>query len=170
MSGAVVWITGRPASGKSTLARAARDQLRTRGACSCVLDGDDVRASVLPPRGYDPADRDAHYGTLARLAALLAEQGLVVIVPATANRRAYRQEARARAPRFLEVLVEATEEECAARDVKGLYARARAGEVERLPGVGAAYEPPAQPDVRAAGGRDEAAASAIARWAADASE
>lgn len=170
MTGAVVWITGRPASGKSTLAAAACVLVREHGMCACVLDGDDVRDAVLPPRGYSDADRDAHYGTLSRLAALLAEQGLIVLVPATANRRAYRQDCRKRAPRFLEVLVDATVEECAARDVKGLYARARAGRVVGLPGVGTDYEAPEKPDVLASGGWDGVAAGAIARWAVHASE
>lgn len=160
--GVVVWFTGLPASGKSTLARLVRDRLDAlaAGTC-CLLDGDEVRASLVPAPGYDPPARDAFYATLARLAALLARQGFVVLVPATANRRAYRDEARARAPRFVEVFVDVPESERVRRDPKGLYAQAAQGGAPDLPGVGAGYEAPVTPDVVAGGGDDEAAAAAI---------
>lgn len=163
MSGVVVWLTGLPSSGKSTLARRVQGRLLAGSVACCVLDGDEVRASLVPAPGYDPGSRDAFYATLARLAALLARQGLVVIVPATAHRRAYRDDARALAPRFVEVLVDVPEIECARRDAKGLYAAATRGEAPDLPGSGAVYEPPLHPDIVARGGDDEPAAEAILR-------
>lgn len=155
MSGTVAWFTGLPASGKSTLARHVREALRERGRVDCVLlDGDEVRATLVPPAGYDEAGRAAFYETLARLAALLAGQGLQVLVAATAHRRQFRERARALAPRFLEVHVRTSVEECRRRDPKGLYGSVAGGAVRALPGAGAEYEPPLAPDVVAEGGED----------------
>lgn len=160
--GAIVWLTGLPSSGKSTLAARLADRLRARARAVCVLDGDEVRRALVPAPGYTPEARDAFYATLARLAALLAAQGLLVLVPATAHRRAHRAEARALAPAaFIEVHVAVDLAECARRDAKGLYAAARAGANANLPGAGAAYEPPERPEVTAQGGDDEAAIEAV---------
>lgn len=160
--GVVVWLTGRPSAGKSTLASAACARLGALGCAACVLDGDAVRAALVPAPGYDDDARQAFYATLARLAAYLAGQGLVVLVPATAHRRAFRAEARALAPAFVEVYVSAASDVCAGRDAKGLYAAAAAGAVSGLPGVDAAYEEPDAPDVVATGGRDREAVERIA--------
>ncbi len=164
MSGlaAVVWVTGLPASGKSTLAGRLAARLRAELVPCLVLDGDTVRGALGRPAGHGAEERDRFYEGLARLAASLAEQGLVVIVPATAPRRAHRDAARALSPRFLEVLVATPLETCARRDPKGLYAAARRGDAPDLPGAGAPYEPPLAPDVVAAGGEDEGAVEAIA--------
>jgi adenylylsulfate kinase len=157
MSGVVVWFTGLPASGKTTLATRVRASL----VAPCVLlDSDEVR-DALGAGGYAGAERDAFYTALGGLAALLARQGFVVLVAATAPRRAHRDHARAVAPRFVEVWVRATLAEAEARDVKGLYAKARRGEAPDLPGIGAPYEPPLAPDVIADGGDDLAALDAI---------
>ncbi|WP_437671100.1 adenylyl-sulfate kinase [Sorangium sp. So ce131] len=161
MSGAVVWITGLPSSGKSTLAERARRALLGEGRASCVLDGDEVRGALVPSPGYDPEGRGAFYETLARLAALLARQGMIVIVAATAHRRAYRERARALAPRLVEVFVDVDPSVCRARDAKGLYRASGAGDVGALPGADLEYEAPASPDIVARGGEDEAALRAI---------
>ena len=142
-SGMVVWLTGYPASGKSTLARVVADALRTSGAPVCVLDGDEVRAALHPTPGYDDRARADFYASLAGLAALLAKQGLVVLVPATAHRASFRDTARALAPQFVEVFVDTPLAECQRRDPKGLYQRAPS----TLPGSGMAYEPPQHPDL-----------------------
>ncbi|BDG03000.1 adenylyl-sulfate kinase [Anaeromyxobacter oryzae] len=159
--GAVVWVTGLPASGKSTLAGRLAARLRADRVPCLVLDGDAVRAALGRPAGRGADDRDRFYAALGSLAATFAEQGLVVIVPATAPRRAHRDAARALAPRFLEVLVATPLEACARRDPKGLYAAARRGEAPELPGAGAPYEPPLAPDVIASGGEDERAVEAL---------
>lgn len=155
MKGAVVWITGLPSSGKSTFADRASASLRERGIASCILDGDVVRGALTPQPGYGESAREGFYLTLGGLAAMLAEQGLVVLVAATAHRRAYREQARARTPRFFEVLVSTPAEECARRDAKGLYRAAERGELTGLPGRDAPYEAPAAPLVVAGGGHDE---------------
>jgi adenylylsulfate kinase len=161
VSGAVAWFTGLPSSGKSTLAERARARLVAAGVPAVLLDGDEVRRALIPAPGYTTAERDAFYETLARLAALLASQGFTVLVAATAHRRAHRARARALTPRFVEVHVEATPAECAARDSKGLWAEAGAGKAPFLPGAGVTYEPPESPEVLARGGLDDAALEAV---------
>ena len=165
-SGWVVWITGLPSAGKSMLAGRLRERLVEGGTSCCVLDGDAVRAALIPPPSYTPEGRDAFYATLARLAALLASQGLVVVVPATAHKRLYRAEARALAPRYLEVYVETAAPECARRDAKGLYAATREGRAAGMPGADVGYEAPESPDVVATGGLDEHALMRVVAWVA----
>ena len=158
MSGVVVWLTGLPRAGKSTLARAIRSRLAASGVQVVVLDSDDLRKAISPPPGYDRASRDDFYATLGRVAALLARQGFVVLVPATAHRRAYRDAARELAPRFVEVHVATPLADCVRRDPAGLYASSAHA---ALPGVGVEYEAPRHPDATAAGGEDSAAVDAI---------
>lgn len=159
--GAVVWLTGLPASGKTTLASRLRERLVSLGAPAVLLDGDALRPILAPELDYGTGGRDEFYRRLGELAALIARQGGVALVAATAPTRAQRARARTMAPRFVEVHVDVPLEECAARDPKGLYARARAGQVSDLPGAGAPYEPPVAADVVARGGRDEAAVEAV---------
>jgi len=155
--GCVVWFTGLPSSGKSTLAGRVRERLAAAGAPVALLDSDQVREALVPSPGYDPPSRDGFYTTLGRLAVLLAGQGLIVLVPATAHRRSWRDRARASAARFFEVYVDTDAVECRRRDPKGLYRAAP----DLLPGVGVTYEPPLRPEVRANGGSDDSALAAI---------
>ncbi len=157
MTGAVAWVTGLPSSGKSTFAARLRDRLLAAGRAAAVLDGDAVRAALVPAPGYDPAGRAAFYETLGNLALALADEGIVAIVAATGHRRAFRDRVRARAARFVEVFVNVPAEVCAARDAKGLWARARAGAAPELPGGAVSYEPPLAPEVVARGGDDAGA-------------
>lgn len=161
MSGVVVWLTGKPSSGKSTLASALHARLTQEQIAGCVLDGDQVRAAFFPRHGYDPKSRDEYYATLAALAALLARQGLVVLVPATAHLKAFRERARASAPSFVEVYVEASQAEVEARDAKGLYRAVHEGRAGGVPGADVGYEVPEHPDVVAHGGHDPGAIEAI---------
>ena len=143
----VVWITGLPASGKTTLAAALIEALRADDVAVLWLDGDDLRPHLAGAGGYDAADRERFYGALAHLALLGARGGATVIISATAQRRAWRDDVRERVARFVEVYVDADLATCAARDPKGLYRAAAAGVVVGLPGVGAAYEVPLAPEV-----------------------
>jgi adenylylsulfate kinase len=154
-AGAVAWVTGLPSSGKSALAVRLVDRIRAAGHPTLLLDGDEVRAALVPPPTYDEEGRAAFYETLGNVALALAGQGLVVVVAATAHRRAFRDRIRLRAPRYVEVLVDVPAETCAARDPKGLWAAARAGAAPALPGAGVAYERPLAPEVVAAGGEDD---------------
>ncbi|MET0790100.1 MAG: adenylyl-sulfate kinase [Polyangiaceae bacterium] len=162
-SGAIVWLTGLPSSGKSRLARRAQAQLIQDGVACCVLDSDRVRSLLHPRPGYLPAERDDFYRTLGGLALELEQQGLIVLVPATANRRIYRDEVRARALHFIEVWMNAPLDECRRRDAKGLYAHFSSGEVHGLPGEDSTYEEPAAAEVSAHGGDDEDALSEVLR-------
>lgn len=155
-----VWLTGLPASGKSTIARALQGMLSSRGVRAVVLESDDVRRLFTPAPRYDPPERDRFYRALADLARFLSAGGVPVLVAATANRRAYRDRARAGIPRFLEVLVECPLAVCRARDPKGIYRRADTGSAPNVPGVSAPYEPPIRPEVVADGARDPAVKSA----------
>jgi adenylylsulfate kinase len=137
-----------------------RERLRADATPCAVLDGDDVRRTFVPSPGYTARERDAFYASLAGLAALLAGQGLVVLVPATAHARAFRERARRMAPRFCEVHVATPLADCQARDEKGLYARA----ASQLPGAGVPYEAPSAPEVVANGGGDAAAVDAVVAW------
>jgi len=160
--GAVVWITGLPAAGKSTLAMGIAAKLRAAGTTPVILDGDEVRAAIVPRHGYDPDGRDAFYRTLAELAALIARQGAIVLVPATAHARRWRDHAREVAPRFVEVYVATPLDECRRHDPKRLYARhGAAASPGALPGAGVDYEPPRHPEVIATGGSDGAAVAAV---------
>jgi adenylylsulfate kinase len=156
--GAVVWLTGLPRAGKSTLAQAVRARLAARGVAAVMLDSDDLRAALSPPPGYDPQARDDFYTTLGRVAGLIARQGHVVLVPATAHRRRYREAARELAPVFVEVHVATPLAACVERDHAGLYtSRARTA----VPGAGVEYETPRAPEVTASGGEDVAAVERI---------
>jgi adenylylsulfate kinase len=158
MSGsAVVWLTGLPSSGKTTLAAKLLERLRERGIPCCLLDGDELRDALIPRPGYDEPSRAAFYATLANLAALLERQDLTVVVAATAHRRDYREHARRAARRFIEVWVDVPLEECRRRDSKGLYAAAEAERTDALPGAGETYERPLHADLVARGGLDSTA-------------
>jgi adenylylsulfate kinase len=163
--GAVVWITGRPSSGKSVLAERLRKRFLHTMRAVVLLDGDAVRAAMKPAVGYDEHARRDFYETLANLAALFAHQGLVVIVPATAHLREYRDRARKVAPRYIEVYVHVPAEQCAERDAKGLYAAVREGKITGVPGADVPYEVPEAPDVVALGGYDDEAIEKIVRVA-----
>jgi adenylylsulfate kinase len=151
-----VWLTGLPASGKSTIARALEMLLAGRGVRAAVLESDDLRRLFTPKPRYDAPERDRFYRALADLARLLAGDGVPVLVAATANLRAYRDRARAGIPRFLEVFVDCPLPVCRARDPKGIYRRSAAGSAPNVPGVSAPYEPPLRPEVTVNGERDPA--------------
>jgi adenylylsulfate kinase len=157
MTGAIVWFTGLPSSGKSRLAGRVHTRLAAECLPCCVLDGDRVRALLRPRPGYSTPERDDFYDTLGNLAVELAQQGLITLVPATANRRQYRDQVRSRAPHFIEVYMIASLEECRLRDAKRLYAQFSAGEVQGIPGEDLAYEAPDSPEVTAKGGDDDQA-------------
>jgi adenylylsulfate kinase len=165
VTAAIAWFTGLPSSGKSTLARRVQDRLAASGRTSVLLDGDELR-EVLGAEAYAPEDRERFYRTIAALAALVANQGVIVLVAATAPARKHRDRARAALNDggvFVEVWVKTRLAVCEERDPKGLYARARRGEASDLPGIGVSYEPPLNPEVIADGGLDDAAIAAIER-------
>jgi adenylylsulfate kinase len=166
MQGMVVWITGRPASGKSTLARCLVEALRARGTPHLWLDGDDLRPVLTPRADYGDEDRARFYGALGHLARLGADGGTLVIVSATASRRAFRDAVRAAVPRFVEVYLVCDEARLFARDPKGLYRAQREGRVRALPGMDAPYEAPLAAELTLDSGREgsEALAQEVLRF------
>jgi adenylylsulfate kinase len=140
--GSVVWIIGRPASGKSTLAQGLRDELRARGGAVLWLDSDDLRAVLTPKPTYSDAERDWFYGAIAQIAERAAAGGVHVLISATAPLRTYRERLRGRVARFAEIYVRCSEAELKRRDPKGLYRQADLGAVTNLPGYHAPFEEP----------------------------
>ena len=142
-----IWVTGLPASGKSTLVSAVQAQLESLGLTVAVLESDVLRKVFSPDAKYLAEDRDLFYRQLAYVGVLLTQHGVPVIFDATANLRRFREEARKQIPRFLEVYVNTSLETCLARDPKGIYRKAREGTAGAVPGLGAIYESPLAPDV-----------------------
>lgn len=146
-----VWFTGRPAAGKTTLARALKELAADRGVALIHLESDPLRRILMPDATYETKERDRFYEALARLAAYLTEQGFPVVVDATGPRREHRELGRRLIPRFLEVFVDAPPDVCERRDPKGLYRAARRGDAPHLPGAGEPYEEPVRPDLAVSG-------------------
>lgn len=144
---AVLWLTGLSGAGKTTLARALEPALRLRCRGVEILDGDLVRAHLSRDLGFSRQDRDTHVLRVAYVAQLLARNGVTVIVAAISPYRATREQARAMFERFVEVHVATPLEECIRRDVKGLYARAMAGELSHFTGISDPYEAPRAPEL-----------------------
>jgi adenylylsulfate kinase len=142
-----VWLTGLPASGKSTIAASLRAQLNDRGIDVAVLESDELRKIFTPHPRYDPEERDTFYRQMVYLGTLLTQHGVPVLFDATANRRAYRDWARQQIPKFLEVYVDCPLATCMARDPKGIYRQGHEGLANTVPGLQAAYEPPEKPDL-----------------------
>lgn len=143
-----VWLTGLPASGKSTIARELTTQLGTLGYTVDVLESDAARQVLTPHSTYSQAERDLFYRALAFMGARLVSHGITVVFDATANRRIYRDFARSLIPRFIEVAVECPLELAMRRDYKGTYLRGQQGESSTVPGLQDPYEAPLNPEVR----------------------
>lgn len=143
-----IWLTGLPASGKSTIVAALRPQLEGLGRPVEVLESDAVRRVLTPTPTYSREERDLFYRALAFMGARLAAHGVAVIFDATANKRAYRDFARSLIPRFIEVWVECPLELAIQRDYKGTYQRGQRGESSTVPGLQDPYEAPLNPEVR----------------------
>lgn len=154
-----IWITGLPASGKSTITAALKRQLAERGIDVAVLESDQLRRVFAAD--YAPAGREAFYRQMVFVGHLLMEHGVPVIFDATANRRAYRDRARAEISRFLEVFVDVPLEVCMARDPKGIYRSAASGQANNVPGLQDEYEPPDAPEAIVNGADPDADARRI---------
>jgi len=150
-AGATIWLTGLSGSGKSTVAVVVERLLVESGRPAYVLDGDNVRHGLNADLGFSAVERAENVRRLGEVAKLLADAGLVALVPAISPFRTGRESVRAAHARaelpFLEVHVATPLEECERRDPKGLYARARTGELVGLTGVDAPYEAPESPEL-----------------------
>ena len=145
--GVVIWLTGVPASGKSTIASAVEKQLSSQCLPVENLDADEVRANLSPNLGYTAEARDENTRRLAWMSQMLSKHGINVIVAAVSPLRSHRDRARQWCPKFVEVFVDCPLEVCQERDPKGLYARAARGEVNDIAGMHMPYEAPNAPEV-----------------------
>ncbi len=166
-AGATVWFTGLSGSGKSTVATAVERRLLESGRPAYVLDGDNIRHGLNGDLGFSAEDRDENVRRVAEVARLFADAGVVALVPLVSPYRAARDNARAlheaAGLSFLEVFVDTPLELCEQRDPKGLYKKARAGEIKGFTGIDDPYEAPVAPELRLvpADGDAEAMASLV---------
>lgn len=142
-----IWITGLPASGKSTITAALVEMLHNRGIYPLVLESDRMRKILTPEATYSDDERDRFYSQLAAIGAVAAAEGIPVLFDATGNRKLYRDRARAAIDRFVEIFVNSPLDVCVSRDPKGIYAAGRAGSSLSVPGIQSLYEPPVQPEL-----------------------
>ncbi len=149
--GAVIWLTGLSGSGKSTISQALERELFNANMHTCVLDGDNVRHGLNSNLGFSPEDREENIRRVAQVARLMADAGLISITafisPYRADRRRAREIALESGVDFIEVFVDAPLEVCEQRDTKGLYKKARAGEIAEFTGISAPYEAPEDAEV-----------------------
>jgi len=145
-----VWFTGLSGSGKSTLAFALEHALIDRGVAAYVLDGDNVRFGLNSDLGFSPTDRTENIRRIGEVCRLFQDSGMVVLTAFISPYIIDRDRVRSLHPegRFVEVFVDTPLEVCEARDVKGLYQKARAGEIAEFSGISAPYEPPTNPEIR----------------------
>ena len=145
--GVTVWFTGLSGAGKTTISQAVEEHLRAKGYKVESLDGDVVRTNLTKGLGFSKEDRDENIRRIGFVAHLLTRNGVVVLVSAISPYREIRDEVRRRVCSFVEVYVNAPLDVCEQRDVKGLYRKARAGEIKGFTGIDDPYEPPALPEV-----------------------
>lgn len=140
-SGFAIWITGLPASGKTTLAQSLAQILFEHEVNVQILDSDDLRKVLTPDPSYSQQERNWFYQVLIFLSELLTQNGVNVIIAATGSLRKYRRQARERLDRYVEVYLDCPKEVCKRRDPKGLWERAEKGEVTNFPGADAPFHP-----------------------------
>lgn len=145
--GYVVWLTGLPCSGKTTIARMLAERLAGAGAKVEVLDGDEVRRNLSPDLGFSKDDREVHAKRVAFVSRLLSRNGVVAVVALISPYNAFRQHVRDTVTNFVEVYISCPVEVCMERDVKGMYQKALAGEIKEFTGVDDPYEEPLNPEI-----------------------
>jgi adenylylsulfate kinase len=146
-SGVTVWFTGLSGAGKTTIRMAVEKELRAHGYKVEVLDGDIVRQNLTKDLGFSKEDRDENIRRIGFVAHLLTRNGVIVLVSAISPYHALRDEVRQRIGDFVEVYVNAPLAVCEERDVKGLYKKARAGEIKHFTGIDDPYEPPSAAEI-----------------------
>lgn len=145
--GTILWLTGLSGAGKTTIAKGVAQQLRTRGCRVELLDGDVVRTSLSKELGFSKEDRDTNVRRIGFVANLLSRNGVIAIAAVISPYREIREELRRTTTNFVEVYVQAPLTVCESRDVKGLYAKARAGEIKNFTGISDPYEEPLNPEI-----------------------
>ena len=145
--GFILWLTGLSGAGKTTLAKGLELELKKRGFLVEVLDGDSVRTNLSQGLGFSREDRNTNIRRIGFIANLLSRNGVVVIVAAISPYRDVRNELREKTTNFVEVYINAPLSVCESRDVKGLYAKARLGEIKSFTGIDDPYEEPLNPEI-----------------------
>ncbi|OCR02593.1 adenylyl-sulfate kinase [Oscillatoriales cyanobacterium USR001] len=145
--GFILWFTGLSGAGKTTISQALEPQLRAKGCKVEILDGDIVRTHLSKGLTFSKEDRDTNIRRIGFVAHLLSRNGVVAITAAISPYKALRDEIRAMEPNFVEIYIKASLETCESRDVKGLYAKARAGEIKGFTGIDDPYEEPTNPEI-----------------------
>ncbi|MEM9539928.1 MAG: adenylyl-sulfate kinase [Cyanobacteria bacterium P01_E01_bin.42] len=153
--GVTVWFTGLSGAGKTTISKRVAEELRSLGYKLEVLDGDIVRTNLTKGLGFSKEDRDENIRRIGFVSHLLTRNGVIVIVSAISPYRDIRQEVRDRVGNFIEVYVNAPLAVCEDRDVKGLYKRARAGEIKQFTGIDDPYEHPLNPEIECRTDKEE---------------
>ena len=138
----VIWLTGIPGSGKTTLAEELKKYYEQKKILVEILDGDEIRKTLSKDLGFSPEDRKEHNRRVIFVAQILSKNGVTTIVPLISPYRETRDFARKEIPNFVEIWVKASVDECKKRDPKGLYKKALAGEIKNLTGLQAPYEEP----------------------------
>ena len=145
--GVTLWFTGLSGAGKTTITQEIEKKLRAEGYKLEVLDGDIVRTNLTKGLGFSKEDRDTNVRRIGFVADLLTRNGVIVIVSAISPYRAIREELKEKIGNFVEVFVNAPLSVCEDRDVKGLYKKARSGEIKMFTGISDPYEPPTNPEI-----------------------
>lgn len=155
--GAIVWFTGLSGSGKSTLAHAVEETLHQRGCRTFVLDGDNVRHGLCSDLGFSSKDRIENIRRIGEMAKLFMEAGVIVLTAFISPYRADRERVRGMVEHgdFIEIYCNATIEICEARDVKGMYKKARAGQIAEFTGISSPYEAPENPELSVNTGKEQ---------------
>ncbi len=163
-TGFTLWLTGMSGAGKSTISDAIIERFRAAGAKVELLDGDIVRTNLSQGLGFSREDRDTNIRRIGFVSELLSRNGVIVVVAAISPYRETREEVKAKIANFVEVFVNCPVEVLAARDVKGLYKKALAGEVGNFTGISDPYEPPLHPDVEVRTDRETVDESLALVW------
>lgn len=147
--GIIVWFTGLSGSGKSTLAHTAEESLHQKGCRTFVFDGDNVRHGLCSDLAFSEKDRAENIRRVGEMVKLFVEAGMIVLTAFISPSRRERERVRSMVPSddFLEIFCKCSLETCERRDVKGLYKRARSGEIPNFTGISSPYEPPLDPDL-----------------------
>jgi adenylylsulfate kinase len=147
MRSPAIWLTGIPGSGKTTISILLKDYLQKKNMPAIILDGDEIRKTISKDLGFSPQDRKEHNRRVIEIAKLLVKNNFTVIIPLISPYRETRELARKEIPNFVEVYVKASLDTCIKRDPKGLYQKAKNGEIQNLTGLQSPYEEPQNPEL-----------------------
>lgn len=158
-----IWLTGLPASGKSSITQKLAALLRGEDLPVVVLESDEMRTILTPEPTYTEQERDRFYRQMVQLGEMISRSNVNVIFDATANKRIYRESARSLIPRFMEIYIDCPLEICKKRDPKGIYAKAASQIALNVPGLQTAYEKPISPELTV-NGQDDPGKNAVKIW------